>query len=72
MSDKKNSFWLIWNPQGDAPTRQHQTRHSATVEAERLARLNRGRRFIVLQSVGECVVDDVRHFEHEPEDEHPF
>ena len=43
-------FWLVWNPQGRAPMYRHITKHSATVEAERLARINHGQRFYVLQA----------------------
>ena len=72
MRDKRRAFWLVWNPQGHAPTRQHDTRDSAKREAERLARANRGQRFIVLQSMSECVVDEVQHIEHEDWEENPF
>lgn len=61
---ERPAFWLVWNPQGHAPTRDHGSKASADREAERLARANRGQRFIVLQSVGECVVDDVQFIRH--------
>lgn len=44
-------FWLVWNPRGRAPTVRHPSLHSATSEAERLARLDEGEEFIVLQAV---------------------
>lgn len=65
---ERPAFWLVWNPQGRAPTRDHPTRDSAEREAERLARANRGQRFIVLQSVSERVVDDVQVIAHVPDD----
>jgi len=68
---QRPAFWLVWNPQGGAPKKDHGTKASAEREAERLARLNRGQRFIVLQSIGERVVDDVQVIEHVG-DELPF
>lgn len=66
------AFWLVWNPRGDQPQRKHDTKASAEKEAERLARANRGERFIVLQSIIELVVDDVRRIEHAENSELPF
>ena len=68
MHTQRPAFWLVWNPQGQAPTRQHENKASAEREAERLARANRGQRFIVLQSIGERVVDDVQVIEHVGDD----
>jgi hypothetical protein len=68
----RRAFWLVWCPQGGSPTREHETRDSARRESDRLARMNRGRRFIVLRSESECVVDDVQHIEHEDWEEVPF
>lgn len=61
----KQAFWIVWNPQGRTPTKMHSTRDKAVREAERLARINKSERFIVLQSVEECVVDDVQRIRHE-------
>lgn len=47
-------FWMVWNPQGHAPTFQHITVESARAEAERLSRLNPGHRFYVLSALGHC------------------
>jgi hypothetical protein len=68
MSTQRPAFWLVWNPQREAPTHQHENKRSAEIEAERLARANRGQRFIVLQSIGERVVDDVQRIEHVGDD----
>lgn len=68
MHTQRPAFWLVWNPQGHAPTRQHENKASAEREAERLARAIRGQRFIVLQSIGERVVDDVQVIEHVGDD----
>ncbi len=70
MSDKKATFFLVWNGAG-SPTYRHETKQSAEREADRLARLNRGVNFFVLQSSSERVVDDLRVIEHDLE-ELPF
>ena len=44
-------FWLVWNPQGRAPTRQHANEGLAQMEAERLAREVPGHQFYVLQPI---------------------
>lgn len=45
-------FWMVWNPDGRAPTRMHGTRETADAEAERLARSCPGNTFFVLKAVG--------------------
>lgn len=52
-------FWLVWDPQGGAPTYQHPTFPQARSEAERLARMNPGRTFFVLASCGKAKKTDV-------------
>lgn len=49
MSDFQ--FWLVWNPAGRNPVVEHVSPESATREAERLASLNPGAQFFVLQAV---------------------
>ena len=44
-------FWLVWDPQGRAPTHKHQNEGLAQIEAERLARQNPGHQFYVLQPI---------------------
>lgn len=51
------AFWMVWNPQGTQPVHQHETEQSAIAEAERLARLNQGQRFYVLEATELRVVD---------------
>jgi hypothetical protein len=70
-------FWLIWNPEGRAPTVPHRSISGARREAERLARAHRGQKFIVLESVEQCSVDDVVRVDMRPQpdqldDEIPF
>lgn len=43
-------FWLVWSPNGDrSPSFKHLTEADAEREAERLADLNPGREFYVVQ-----------------------
>lgn len=58
-------FWLVWNEQGRAPTYKHVTHESAKAEAERLAALNHGHRFHVLQLMGSCEFNAVRWTEYD-------
>lgn len=43
-------FFVVWNPQGRAPMVTHQREGNAVKEAERLAAMNPGQRFYVLES----------------------
>lgn len=45
------SFWMVWNENGGRPAYRHASRAAANTEAERLAKLNPGERFVVLQAV---------------------
>ena len=44
-------FWLVWNERGHAPTFKHGSPESAMREAERLAVLQPGDEFHVLQVI---------------------
>ena len=55
--DAEAPFWLVWNPQGSAPTHRHPTEAEACKEAERLARLNPRQRFHVLEAKCCCTLD---------------
>lgn len=59
-----DTFWLVWNEAHGAPRVKHNTSDSAKREAERLARLNPGQRFHVLESVATCERNDVTWTEH--------
>lgn len=50
-------FWLVWNESGYPPRYRHDTEESAVREAERLARVNPGQNFYVLEAVALRVVD---------------
>ena len=50
------SYWMVFNPEGYVPRVRHLTEESARVEAERLARANTGKYFIVLKAVAQCRV----------------
>lgn len=52
-------FWLVWNPDGRSPSFRHPTRLSAESEAARLARLNPGATFYVLEPVCRVIKSDV-------------
>lgn len=54
------TFWMVWNPEGRAPTYKHTAFDSAVQEAERLARENPGQVFVVLSSVCARVSGDLR------------
>ncbi len=59
MDDER--FWMVWCPEGRAPTVKHDSYERAVSEAERLARANPGREFFVLQATDmRCVNDMVR------------
>lgn len=45
-------FWMVYGLGQDAPTFKHPTAYQATREAERLARQNPGKTFIVLEAIG--------------------
>lgn len=45
-------FWMVYSPQGGAPTRRHLSRDLANSEATRLARRNPTKDFFVLKVVG--------------------
>ena len=65
-------FWLVWSPDGGAPTHKHATLESAAGEAERLARRNSGQTFIVMESVSAVVVDNIQRTDLRPREEIPF
>lgn len=60
MSDhlKREPFWLVWNPQGRAPTNKHHTKGAAENEAKRLSRVSPGSDFFVMEAVGGFIITE--------------
>lgn len=56
MDQKK--FWMVLGDMG-SPTYRHSSRKGAVAEAERLAMLNPGKEFFVLESLAACKKADV-------------
>ena len=65
-------FWFVWNPDNRTPKHKHETKGLAIAEAERLARMNRGETFVVLESVCARRVDDMLRIEMRPDSDIPF
>ena len=63
MRDELEPFWLVWNPNKNAPTHKHLSEANAIAEAERLARKYKGEKFIVLGTRCVRVVDDMQRLE---------
>jgi hypothetical protein len=64
MLHEYNGQFFVWTKGGHAPRKAHQTRAQALSEAERLAALNPGKKFIVQQfldkiSVEQCPNSDM-------------
>ncbi len=59
-NDKPRSarFWLVWNPNGRNPQFMHANFDSVRLEAQRLARLNPGQRFYMVEVIGYAEVQD--------------
>lgn len=62
----RKAFWIVWNPNGGAPTRKHESLESAQFEADRLARKHKGETFVVLQSISGSVVRDIHRVDLRP------
>lgn len=60
--DNMEKFWMVWKEKGSLPTVLHSTLEYAEKEAERLARLNPGEKFIVIESVKFCTIDNPVHW----------
>ncbi|MFG1461787.1 hypothetical protein V5F77_02725 [Xanthobacter sp. DSM 24535] len=56
MSEK--AFFLVWNPEGRTPHYRHPSQASALAEAKRLAALNPGQKFYVLQPLAIAATRD--------------
>ena len=60
-------FWMVLGL--GTPTYRHETKDSARVEAERLARINPGQEFVVLESLATVVKSDLHWAAHGEGDE---
>jgi hypothetical protein len=59
MRNNYPPFYLVWNPNGRAPSRRHPSRAAASLEAERLARANPGQEFYVLVPLSLVTKNDI-------------
>lgn len=59
MTGTGKKIWVVFNPNGRAPTYTHQSYDSAKQEAKRLARMNPDQSFYVMESVGMARKHDV-------------
>lgn len=66
----RKTFWMVLG--AGTPTYRHPTIESAKTEAERLARLEPGMPFTVLEAVATVVKDDIHWDDHHPDSEVPF
>ena len=60
MANDGPPFWLVWNPNGRAPTQKHASADLAEKEAERLARMVPGQEFYVLAPYAEFRFEAMR------------
>lgn len=60
------TFWLVWCEGGNSSTFMHTVKHGAVTEAERLARANPGKRFVVMQAMEARMVDGMQKVEYDP------
>lgn len=67
MSEPNNFFWVVWQPEHGPFTYRHPSHESAKGEAQRLARVNPGKRFYLLQCYGYLEKHDVDFVEFERE-----
>ena len=52
--NEQYKFWMVWSPQGRAPSVKHALYVTATKEAERLASLYPAQEFFVLEAMRLC------------------
>lgn len=61
-------FYFVWNPNGSTPKYRHFSEVAARTEAARLAGMNPGQEFIVLESLCSCEAKPAEFTDHiEPE-----
>lgn len=66
--EKQLRFWMVWSPQGGAPTYKHLTGAETDQVADRLSQNHAGRTFYALKAVGGCRFEkpEVRSFKMRP------
>lgn len=72
MSGVFKQFWMVWSENGRAPTYRHYELESAKKEAERLALVDPGTTFFVLEAVECCEKMTVQWSTASDVDEPPF
>lgn len=65
-------FWMVLADNSNQTNMRHDTRDRAQNEATRLAGINPGIRFFVLQSIGAAVRRDPVSWETHDDDDRPF
>lgn len=65
-----NTFWMVVG--SGTPNHRHTSPASARQEAERLARLNPGAEFVVLQAVAQVVKTELAWTKYEIDNDIPF
>lgn len=51
MTIEHDKFWIVWRQNGSTPTYRHESKATAEMEAERLARCHPGEVFFVLKTI---------------------
>jgi hypothetical protein len=72
MTNVAKTFWLVWDHGGGNPTVKHENYWGAQNEAQRLARLNPGRQFVVLEATHAFQVTDMHQTEFKHDADIPF
>ncbi|MVB00101.1 hypothetical protein GN330_22910 [Nitratireductor sp. CAU 1489] len=50
-------FWMVWHENGGSPRVKHWNKQNAMEEAERLAKANPGKTFLILKATGGAIAD---------------
>lgn len=69
---KAKTFWLVWCVTGLPPKHRHENYWGAENEAQRLARENPGKRFVVLKAEAAFEVNNMLRTDFEPDADIPF
>lgn len=69
---KAKTFWLVWCHNGGEPSHKHEGYWQAQTEAQRLARANPGKQFVVLEATHAYEVNDMQQTEFTHDADLPF